>query len=211
MTTSRPERDVVGLLLAAGTGRRLGRPKALVSDAEGCTWLERAAAALQAGGVDLVYVVVGAEQAAVEAAIPLGCVAVHCLDWQEGMGASLRAGLTAVQLNSLDADAVVVMLVDTPGVKSDVVRRLIEQARANPEVTQAVVRAAYDGAPGHPVLIGRAHWTGVLDSAAGDRGARDYLVTVPVELIECGDVGTGEDIDTPEALAAWSQQARPPD
>jgi CTP:molybdopterin cytidylyltransferase MocA len=61
----------------------------------------------------------------------------------------------------------------------------------------AVARAAYDGVPGHPVLLGRDHWAGVLASAAGDRGARDYLATRPVVLVECGDLATGRDQDTP--------------
>lgn len=185
---------------------RLGRPKPLVTDPAGRTWLERAVTALQEGGADLVYVVLGAERAAVEAGIPPGCLAVHCPDWQEGMGASLRAGLTAVQLHSPNAEAVVVMLVDTPGVGADVVRRLLAR-----RATDALARAAYDGSPGHPVLIGRAHWGGVLDVAAGDRGARDYLRAADVTLIECGDIGTGEDIDTPDALDRWrlADRARP--
>jgi CTP:molybdopterin cytidylyltransferase MocA len=56
---------------------------------------------------------------------------------------------------------------------------------------------------GHPVLIGRDHWSGVRDVAAGDRGARDYLSRREVRLLECSDLGSGEDVDTPAGLAAW--------
>jgi CTP:molybdopterin cytidylyltransferase MocA len=197
----------VGVVLAAGAGRRLGHdaPKPLVTDAAGVTWLERSIAALRGGGAREVYVVVGADAAAVEAAVPPGCRTVFATDWAEGMGASLRAGLTAVERDCPTADAVVVMLVDTPGVGADVVRRLTD--RATPE---ALARAVYDGVPGHPVVVGRRHWRGVMDVAAGDRGARDYLSAAEVELVECGDVGSGDDIDTPEALGAWSRQADHP-
>jgi nicotine blue oxidoreductase len=58
-----------------------------------------------------------------------------------------------------------------------------------------LARAAYDGEPGHPVLLGRDHWPGVVASAAGDRGARDYLAAREVTLVECGDLATGHDRD----------------
>lgn len=192
--------SVVGLLLAAGEGRRLGGPKALIEDRDGSTWLERSVAALRDGGVSDVYVVVGAAHADVAAAVPAGCRVVHAADWVEGMGASLHAGLSAVSAGHGDADAVLVMLVDTPGVGSDVIRRLT--SRSGPGV---LARAAYGSEPGHPVLIGRHHWPGVLEVASGDRGARDYLRAHPVVLVQCADIGTGEDVDTAEALRTWNQ------
>ena len=60
-----------------------------------------------------------------------------------------------------------------------------------------VARATYDGTPGHPVLIGRGHWAGVIESAIGDQGARSYLGSHQVELVECGDLATGRDVDDP--------------
>jgi CTP:molybdopterin cytidylyltransferase MocA len=191
--------SVFGLLLAAGEGRRLGRPKALVEDREGSTWVERSVAALRDGGVSDVYVVVGAAHAEVARAVPAGCRVVDAADWAEGMGASLHAGLAAVSDEQADADAVLVMLVDTPGVGSDVVRRL--SSGSGPDV---LARAAYGSQPGHPVLIGRHHWGGVLEVARGDRGARDYLRAHSVTLVQCADIGTGDDVDTAEALRSWN-------
>jgi CTP:molybdopterin cytidylyltransferase MocA len=192
--------SVVGLLLAAGEGRRFGRPKALVEDREGSTWVERSVAALRDGGVSDVYVVVGAAHAEVARAVPAGCRVVDAADWAEGMGASLHAGLAAVSDEQADADAVLVMLVDTPGVGSDVVRRL--SSESGPDV---LARAAYGSQPGHPVLIGRHHWAGVLEVARGDRGARDYLRAHPLTLVQCADIGTGDDIDTADALRTWNR------
>ncbi|MBZ5738638.1 nucleotidyltransferase family protein [Nocardioides sp. GBK3QG-3] len=180
-----------GLLLAAGAGRRMGMPKALVTDPDGTPWLLRAVRVLQDGGCAQVDVVLGA---GAEEALPLlegtGATAVVAADWDEGMSASLRAGLTAAL--GTDADAVVVTLVDLPDVTAAVVRRVLE-----PGVTGATLRrAAYDGVPGHPVVIGRDHWDAIVGTAAGDRGARDYLATRPVDLVECGDLASGADVDS---------------
>jgi CTP:molybdopterin cytidylyltransferase MocA len=175
---------VTGLLLAAGAGRRMGRPKALVD-----TWLVDAVTRLRDGGCDRVVVVLGA--GAEEARVLLtgqDVVVVVAEDWAEGMGASLRTGLAAL---GADEVAAMVTLVDLPDVGPDVIARLL-----GGEVTAATLaRAAYDGSPGHPVLLGRDHWSGVGETAAGDRGARDYLATHDVELVECGDLATGRDVD----------------
>lgn len=181
-----------GLLLAAGAGRRMGTPKALVTDERG-SWLKRGVANLLDGGCRRVTVVLGAEaeraRALVEGA-PDGPRIVVAEDWAEGMGASLRAGMRAFA-DSTD-DAVMLALVDLPDLVPEVVARVGRVARS-PHV---LARAAYDGVPGHPVLLGRDHWPGVLESAEGDQGARSYLSRHEVELIECGDLATGRDVDS---------------
>jgi molybdenum cofactor cytidylyltransferase/nicotine blue oxidoreductase len=121
------------------------------------------------------------------------------------MGASLRAGLAAVAAGSPDAAGVLVMLVDTPDVGPDVVRRLTAHAAPH-----ALARAAFEGRPGHPVLLGRDHLAGVVRVAGGDRGARDYLAANDVHLVECGDIGTGIDIDTAEAWRQWHAGGQSP-
>jgi len=182
---------IQGVLLAAGAGRRMGMPKALVHDEAGESWLLRCVEALREGGCDDVTVVLGA---AVDRALPLLDGArvdvVVAADWAEGMGASLRAGLGSL---GPGAEAALVTLVDLPDVGADVVRR-VAAAADGPGV---LARAAYDGVPGHPVLLGRDHWVGVSESATGDRGARDYLAGREVTLVECGDLATGRDRDTP--------------
>jgi CTP:molybdopterin cytidylyltransferase MocA len=197
--------EPVGLVLAAGSGERFGCPKALARDEHGAAFVARAVAALVHGGIGVVYVVVGASAEAVGAAVPTGAHIVEAVDWAEGMGASLRAGLAAVEAESPDAVGVLVMLVDTPDVGPDVVRRLTTHAA--PDV---LARAAYQARPGHPVLIGREHWAGAARSASGDRGARDYLGANDVHLVECGDISTGVDIDTAEAWRHWHSHAGDP-
>ena len=174
----------------------MGGPKALLRDESGTAYVVRAVQVLRDGGCDGITVVLGASAEDVRSLLDGLDVAVTVADdWAEGMGASLRTGLSDPSLG--DAEAVVVGLVDLPDVGPETVRRLLEKVPAGPE---ALARATYDGRPGHPVLLGRRHWAGVVATATGDRGARDYLRANPPALVECGDLASGHDVDTPDAL-----------
>jgi CTP:molybdopterin cytidylyltransferase MocA len=176
---------VAGILLAAGAGSRLGRPKALI-DVGGRSLADRGVALLRAGGAAPVIVVTGAT--AVDLA---GVITVHNLRWPTGMGSSLAVGLETVPDQ---CSAAVVALVDQPLVGAQAVRRLIAAHTAG----ASVAVAAYAGQPRNPVLLGREHWPQVVALAAGDSGARQFLRAHPdlITLVECGDTGRPDDIDT---------------
>jgi CTP:molybdopterin cytidylyltransferase MocA len=228
---------VAGILLAAGDGTRLGRPKATVELA-GLSLAERGVRLLRDGGADPVLVVTGA----VPVEIP-GTLRVHNPDWLSGMGSSLATGLRALAGAGLadaglsgpgtagvgaagpdaarpelagpvrsgpelavgggadvsDVTAVVIALADQPLIGPEAVRRLI----AAHDAGAAVAVAAYQGRHRNPVLIGRRYWAEVLQTAGGDTGARPFLRSHPglVTVVECGDVGAPDDIDTLEDLA----------
>ncbi|WP_260981165.1 NTP transferase domain-containing protein [Curtobacterium pusillum] len=185
----------VGLLLAAGAGRRMGRPKALLRDELGRPWTEIAVAALLDGGCDGVVVVLGAESSAALGLVPdrPGVHTVVAPDWERGLGASLATGLAEVAQKP-GAVAALITLVDLPGMPADAVRRVLGHRGPRPE---ALAQAVYDGRPGHPVLIGRDHWSGLRDVLHGDRGAGAYLRQHGAERIDCADLWDGADQDTP--------------
>lgn len=199
--------STVGLVLAAGAGRRMGRPKALVRPRpEGPTLLETAVGRVRAAGCEDVVVVVGA---AADEVGPLarstGADVVTVDGWDEGMGASLRAGLAHLTSDRPSADRALVTLVDLPDVTAEVMARVL--AAVDGVGRDALARAAYDGVPGHPVVLGRDHWAPVRDSAVGDRGARDHLRATAHVLVECGDLATGRDVDTPADVARGQDPA----
>src|SRR5262249_46480023 len=143
-------------------------------------------------------------------------------DWPTGMGTSLAAGLRAlgaVAPGAADetagstgtdgadgsafaasaAGAAVIALADQPLVGPEAVRRPIPAYPGGSSVAVAAVH----GQPRNPARIAREHWPAVLALATGDTGARPFLRAHPelVTLVECGDTGSPDDVDTPEDLA----------
>lgn len=194
--------SVAGLLLAAGAGRRFGGPKALVA-LGGTTLVERGVALLTDGGCDPVVVVLGA---AADDVRPLvrGASTVVAAQWADGMGASLRAGLAA--LEPTDASACVVALVDQPLVGAEAVRRLRAAAPADAAV------ATYGGRARNPVLLSRAVWAEVAARAEGDTGARAWLRAHPdrVTAVACDGTGDPDDLDTTADLTRLAALLREP-
>ena len=189
---------VAGILLAAGEGRRLGQPKALV-EIGGQTLARRGVALLRDGGAAPIVVVTGA----VAVDLP-GVLTVHNPAWRSGMGSSLVAGLATVPDG---CTAAVIALVDQPLIGSEAVRRLIAAHAAG----ASVAVAAYQGAPRNPVLLAREHWPAVIALAVGDAGARPFLRAHPdlVTLVECGDTGRPDDLDTRSDLDRLAGLVRP--
>ena len=149
---------VVGVLLAAGAGRRYGKPKVLV---EG--WLPAAVTALRDGGCDHVVVVLGAAVTSV----PAGAIAVTAPHWHAGLSESVRAGLD--QAARLHAEYAVLHVIDTPDVDAAVVARVVKRALTSPN---GLARAVFGNRPGHPVVIARRHWPGGAREAVRRPGGR---------------------------------------
>jgi CTP:molybdopterin cytidylyltransferase MocA len=205
---------VAGLLLAAGGGRRMGRPKATV-ELDGEPLVRRGVRALRAAGLAPVVVVLGAGLPDTAALLDEGTRWVPAPGWDtEGQAASLRAGLEALEgledTDAADVTAALVALVDTPGIGPDALARVAARA-AGPDGPGVLARGAVAGRAGHPVLLGRAHWKAVHAAASGDAGARDFLRgRDDVAAVEIGDVAVDDDLDTPEDLQRWNATERTP-
>jgi CTP:molybdopterin cytidylyltransferase MocA len=184
-----------GLVLAAGASERFGGRKQLAV-LNGRPLLEHVLGSMAEAPLDRVVVVLGAHADEVAERVPLhGAEPVLCAGWREGLAASLRAGVGALK----GCDAVAVVLGDQPLVSAKAVERVVSQ-RGRDELA---VRATYGGVPGHPVLLERTLLARV-NGLRGDAGARDLLHGVPVREVSCDGLGSPDDVDTPEALAALS-------
>ncbi|HRC40803.1 MAG TPA: nucleotidyltransferase family protein [Tetrasphaera sp.] len=182
---SAPHPTRLGVVLAAGAGKRFGGPKVHAADG---AWLAGAIDALAAGGCDAVAVSLGA--AIVD--LPEGVLPIMVPDWAQGMSASVRAAIEQAHL--LGTGQLVLHLVDLPDVDHRVVARVLAAAG---DGRGALARAAYGGRPGHPVVVGAEHWPALRARLAGDAGGRAFLTSRrDLRVVECGDLATGRDIDT---------------
>jgi CTP:molybdopterin cytidylyltransferase MocA len=184
-----------GLILAAGAGTRFGEAPKLLAQLDGRPLLEYAIRAqCEVDELDRIVVVLGAHAREVLDRVDFDrAMPVVCEDWSSGQAASLRCGLAELAT----ADKVVVTLGDSPLITPAVIARFA----AEPGGT----RALYDGRPGHPVVLGREQIR-ALATLSGDKGARDILRGGAT--IECGELCSGRDVDTPHDLEAIRDEAR---
>ena len=179
----------------------MGRPKAAV-ELDGEPLVGRGVRALHDAGLEPVIVVLGAGLPDVAELLPAGTRWVPAPGWDtEGQAASLRAGLDA--LADTDADAALVALVDTPGIGAEALARVAAHASD----ADVLARGAVGGRAGHPVLIGRTHWTEVRAAAEGDAGARGFLRgRDDVVAVDISDVAVDDDLDTPADSAGATRE-----
>jgi CTP:molybdopterin cytidylyltransferase MocA len=158
------------VVLAAGASTRYGSPKQRV-------FLPGILARVRAAtSVDELVVVLGAHDVDVDARV------VHCPDWANGPGASLRCGLAAL---APESEAAVVILADGRDLSPHAIDRVVDAWRNGAGTALA---ASYGAERGHPVLLARSRWRDVPDD-----GARALSVT----LVPCDDLGVPGDIDYP--------------
>ena len=187
----------VAVLPAAGSSRRMGRPKLLLPFA-GSTMLGCLVDSLRRGGVERVILVTGpdderlqawAEERAVEVAVNP--------DPSRGMLSSLWAGLEhAGGADRLAAQerSLLVTPADKPAIRPETVRRLIAAVeREGAELAVPVHR----GERGHPLAIAPRLVGRILDLPL-ERGLRALLDEVQPRRLAVDDAGAVLDVDTPE-------------
>jgi CTP:molybdopterin cytidylyltransferase MocA len=186
----------------------MGRPKALLLDHDGAPLAGRVVERLREAGCARVTVVLGAAaEEATSLLRPYDVEVVVAENWEVGMGGSLRRGLEV--LRDTEARAALVTLVDLPDVDARVMARVLDAGQAG-DLERTLARATYGGRPGHPVLIGRDHWSPLIPTLDGDEGARGYLSRHHVVEVPCDDLATGHDVDRPEQLLGRLDGTAPP-
>ena len=193
-----PLKRVAGMIIAAGGGRRIGGPEALLHQGEKPLITEVLLTVAGAGCDPVVLVLgAGADQVQEKADLSTARVVVN-RSWGTGIGSSMRKGLDA--LADDDVEAVLVVPVDMPGLTAAAIRRVA--ALPYPDV---LVCATYNGLRGYPMLFGRRHWAGIATLANADVGARPYLLAHKDEIVDiaCDTVADGCRVDSPELMALW--------
>jgi molybdenum cofactor cytidylyltransferase len=167
----------------------------MLAELAGRPLVRHSAEQLLESGVESVMVVVRPGQAALRAALAhLPVQLIESVNADNGMSASLAAGLRALPVTT---EAVVVALGDQPTILPEVIDRLIATWRAT---GKPIVVPMYGGVRGHPVLFARAVFAELL-AVRGDQGGRDVIALDPGRVAEVTvDAPAPADVDVQEDL-----------
>ena len=197
---------IFGLIPAAGTSSRMGRPKLSLPVGDR-TVLECVLAALRAGGIEQRLVVIGPHVP--ELIRPANNAGAHVCRLPEAtpdMRATLMHGLRwlAERFAPCAEDAFLLVPADHPTLDAEVVRLLVKARDNHPEKTIFV--PTFGGRRGHPTLIGWRHVNGIRSHPAGE-GLNTYLRNCADDTLEIAVTSAAVlcDLDTPQEYEALQQ------
>ncbi len=179
----------VAVILAAGEGKRMGMPKAILEHRRGKTFLQVLASTFSSAGCRVMAVVgAGADEVR---RYPTRAALVKNPGWPDGQFSSVRVGLSAAL--RLGAPVVLVHPVDLPGVRASTVRAVLAALAGHEGAVPEL-----NGMPGHPLALTRAAAARVLAMAGAahlEAAQRSLdIVRVPVR-----DAAVAVNLNTPEA------------
>ena len=190
------------ILLAAGASTRLGKPKQNLFY-QGQTLLQHAIQAALETKLKPVILVLGAHADTINPGIEI--LDLHLIinpDWAEGMGSSIRIGLTELLKTQPAIKQVILMVCDQPFVSADLLMQLVEAKGNNAE---AIVASAYKNTVGTPVLFPRKYFPELL-TLNGQVGAKkllfrhqDFVIPIPFPEGDF-DIDTMQDYEALQGL-----------
>jgi molybdenum cofactor cytidylyltransferase len=185
---------ITGLVLAAGTSRRLGQPKQLL-EYRGQTLLDVTLDMARGCGFDQLVVALGGAAPEVRRIVDFtGCDVVDNVHFTTGCSSSIVAALDSVDAHS---DGVVLLLGDQPGVSPTAVEKLLASVAESP-----LGVTAYDDGRGHPFWFGRSMFD-ELRTLQGDKAVWKLIESGRWPVVEVPLTG-----DVPLDVDTWEDYAR---
>jgi len=182
-----------GLVLAAGSSRRMGSPKQLLQ-VRGRPLLELVVGQVTASRLDDVVVVLGAAADEIQTRVDLGRARVLINpEHSSGMASSLRAGVASL---GPDVDRVVVILGDQPDVDAELLNKLLDLHESSGLPAAAL---SFNGLLHPPVVLDRELWSDLM-KLEGDVGCRAVIRGRPEQVASLAvatDLSHPVDVDTP--------------
>jgi len=192
--------DIEILILAAGSSSRLGQPKQLLQF-QGTTLIRRIIQEALNSGVGKVTVVTGHKHTRIADEIAdMDISQFYNKEWKEGIGASIRNGLTLLTAKNPQLSAVIITMVDQPFVDAAHLKKLADTYDPSRPM---IVASAYSGTFGVPVLVD-SYYFDKLKALKGDEGGKkifaaylDNIVEIPFKI---GSIDIDEEKDLPSLL-----------
>jgi molybdenum cofactor cytidylyltransferase len=181
------------IVLAAGGSTRLGRPKQLLFD-QGRTLLERVVLTVREAGAEDIVVVLGGVASECRKVLPVNVTAVDNLEWERGMGSSLRLGASTLRKDTTQA---LIVLCDQPLITAGTMKQLLH--RMNKGSAAACV-SAFDGTVGPPAAVKSAVLE-LLRTWSDDRGAKRLWQDPSLQIEALPVPEAAMDVDTEEDVA----------
>jgi molybdenum cofactor cytidylyltransferase len=196
-----PCKEVAGIILAAGEGKRFGQPKASAR-IEGVSFLEKIAVCLKDIGCRPIIVVGGSDAGTIiKESDQLNIHYVINKDWEKGQFSSLKVGLANLQHEVCGA---LITLVDHPFVVTETYKLLKEAFVKSPK---RILIPVYDHRRGHPIVIPQSVMREIIESP--DTGNLKDIIKNHERMVvqhRCEDPAVLKDIDTQEDLERALEQ-----
>jgi molybdenum cofactor cytidylyltransferase len=199
------EPKIVGLLLAAGSSKRMGKKNKLLAEISGTKMIVHVAEQINKSRVGKITVVTGYEGDQVKSALKhLVTNFVHNPNHTEGLSTSVKLGLNALPD---EIDGVIIFLGDMPLIKSHHINRIIEAF--DPTEGRSICVPVHGRKRGNPVLWGK-QYLGEILSITGDVGARHLLEEYSDQISEVtiDNDAILFDVDTPERLSELESRSK---
>ncbi|MEP3677063.1 nucleotidyltransferase family protein [Sulfitobacter sp.] len=188
------------LLLAAGASRRMQGCDKLMESVDNMPLLRRQALRACAIGVPVIVTLPPEPHPRYEALKDLPLTIVPVPDANDGMNASISAGLKALPDGT---QAVMIMLSDMPDITESDINKVIQNIDLKSEILIWRTTTT-NGSAGHPIVF-HAQLIPDLMALSGDHGGREVVRAniSRTKLIPLPDDHARTDLDTPEAWANW--------
>ncbi len=193
---------VAAIVPAAGTSRRMGRPKLLLPWG-GRTVICQVVDALRRGGADPAIVVTTAELPELaEQARAAGADVLVLPEPTSDMQATVIAGLRRLLQWGRRWDGWLLCPADQPTLTPGLVRQLLDafaRQRQSGEPAEPIIIPVHNGRRGHPVVFSWSHAAAIIRKPCPG-GIRDYIHAHAAAVIEwpCGEPAVLDDMDTPQ-------------
>ena len=200
MSHSLSQNHTAGIILAAGTSTRLGRPKQLLM-IDGKPMLARVIQCALQSELDHTVVVLGHQAAEIQKVLkselnhPKLEIVVN-RNFRSGLAGSLKTGLTRVMA---DFSATMILLADHPFQETFIINTILNRYKNS---DKAICVPVHRGRRGHPVILNQRFYAEMM-SLCGDIGAREIIENHPEQLtlVELESARSFMDIDSEEDLA----------